>query len=212
MQRVDQALAELLVRHSYLHRQEGRDEPFRLASGRTSFFYFDCQLTTMRAEAIELIGHAFWRRLLPTVKSVGGLTRGADPIAHGIAGYSALRGKRCVDAFSVRKQQKTHGTGKWIEGVAAKGARVAVVDDVITSGKSVITAVDHCRDEGLEVLQVIVLVDREEGGLPAIQEHVGPSVSVERVFTKSGLDGIWRALDGEGPQTGGASGAAKATG
>src|SRR5213594_803386 len=125
-------LAEILVRTSYLRIRPG-EPPFRLASGKESSFYFDCQRATSLAEALPLMAEAFWKRLLPEVTSVGGLTRGADPIALAIAYFSSTQG-RPVNAFSVRKTQKDHGTRKWIEGWAAPGETVALVDDVITTG------------------------------------------------------------------------------
>lgn len=190
----DEALARMLVESSYLQRRPEVDPPFRLASGRTSHFYFECQLTTMRADAMPLVGAAVLRRLGPAVRCVGGLTRGADPIAQAVAFRSAVEGHRRVDAFSVRKAAKEHGTGRWIEGVAPAGATVAVVDDVITSGMSAMAALDRCREEGLVVAQVIALVDRQEGGLEAIRRHAGPGVEVDAVFTKAQLDLAWQSL------------------
>lgn len=182
-------LARMLVKNSYLHQKPG-EPPFRLASGKESSFYFDCQRTTSSAEALPFIGEVFFSRLLPAVRSVGGLTRGADPIALAIAFHSAEVG-RCVNAFSVRKDQKDHGTQRWIEGWADSGDAVALVDDVITTGRSVIQASERCREAGVKILQVLVLVDREEGGLDSIRKQLGPSVPVVPVFRRRDLDQIW---------------------
>ena len=89
--------------------------------------------------------------------------------------------------FSVRKERKTHGTQRWIEGCAA--SPVAVVDDVVTSGGSVLAAIERCREEGLEIVHVAVLVDREEGGMEAIRA-AAPDVPVTAIFRKSDLDAL----------------------
>jgi len=100
---------------------------------------------------------------------IGGLTMGADPIAYSVAGESFRRG-RPVDAFSVRKEAKEHGRGRRIEGCFDPGARVVVVEDVITSGGSALRACEAIGEAGGEVLAVLALVDRCEGGREAIEE------------------------------------------
>ena len=183
MHAADQALAKVLVERSFV---EG---DFLLASGRRSRFYFDCKLTTCCAEAMPLIGAAFLRAFRAggaPPRSVGGLTAGADPIAQAIA-FQSLAEPPVLDMFSVRKDRKTHGTEKWIEGCAV--APVAIVDDVSTSGGSVIRAIERCREEGLEIAHVAVLVDREEGGLEAIRNAV-PGVPVSAIFRKAELDAL----------------------
>jgi len=184
-------LAKLLVERSYIQGD------FVLASGRRSQFYFDCKLTTCCAEAMPLIGSAFLRafRAAGTQPlSVGGLTAGADPIANAIAYYSLGDGPPC-NMFSVRKDRKTHGTRKWIEGCAE--SPVAVVDDVATSGGSVIRAIERCREDGLEIVHVAVLVDREEGGMEAIRKLV-PDTPVTAIFEKSELDALRAEARGDG--------------
>lgn len=188
MTTAQEQLARILVKNSYLHRKPG-EPPFRLASGKESNFYFECQYTTSRAEALPLIGEVFFSQLSAEVHSVGGLTRGADPIALAIAYHSASAG-RLVNAFSVRKEQKSHGTQRWIEGWVEPTKPVALVDDVITTGGSVITAIARCKDAGLRIVQVIVLVDREEGGLENIRKQLDASIPVSAVFTKRELDSI----------------------
>ena len=181
MHPADRSLAKLLVERSYV---EG---DFELASGRSSRFYFDCRLTTCWAEAMPLIGAAFLRAyrdagVMPA--SVGGLTAGADPIAIAVAMHSLGEGQ-VLNAFSVRRERKSHGTRKWIEGCPA--SPVAVVDDVATSGGSVLRAIEACREDGLEIAHVAVLVDREEGGIEAIRKAV-PDVPVAAIFRKAELD------------------------
>lgn len=183
MDMANRNLAKFLVERSYIHGD------FVLASGRRSSFYFDCKLTTCFAEAMPLIGEAFVREFGRTgtrPRCVGGLTSGADPIANAIAYYSLADGA-ALDMFSVRKEQKSHGTRKWIEGCAE--GLVAVVDDVVTSGGSVIRAIERCQEDGLEIVHVAVLVDREEGGMANIQAAV-PNVPVTAIFEKSELDSL----------------------
>lgn len=161
---------------------------FILASGQRSSFYVDCRLSTMSAEGQVLIG----RLGLATVReagwapqSVGGLTMGADPVAYAIAAASMAAGP-VLDAFSVRKQAKQHGTGKRIEGNFAVGMDVVVIEDVITSGGSALQAVEAVREEGGTVLGVLAVVDREQGGRAAI-EAAGVPVRTLVTATELGL-------------------------
>jgi orotate phosphoribosyltransferase len=183
MEAANRALAKLLVERSYL---EGE---FVLSSGRKSNVYFDCRLTSCFAEAMPLIGRAFlaeFRRAGAMPRSVGGLTMGADPIASAIA-YTSLGQGPAIDAFSVRKERKQHGTGNWIEGCAL--SPVAVIEDSITSGGSLLRAIERCREEGLRIVHVAVLVDREEGGMEAVRAAV-PEAPVAAIFTRTELDAL----------------------
>jgi orotate phosphoribosyltransferase len=176
-------LAKLLVERSYV---EG---DFLLASGRRSTSYFDCKLTTCFAEAMPLIGAAFideFARAGTNPRCVGGLTSGADPIAQAIAHHSLVQAP-VRDFFIVRKDRKDHGTRKWIEGCAE--SPIAIVDDVVTSGGSVLKAIERCLEEKLAIVHVAVLVDREEGGMEAIRTRV-PDVPVTAVFQRSQLDAM----------------------
>jgi orotate phosphoribosyltransferase len=101
-------------------------------------------------------------------QSVGGLTLGADPVSYAISYASASSG-RPVRAFTVRKEAKTHGTGKLIEGPFEANDRVVVIEDVITTGGSALKAVEAIRAAGATVLGVLAVVDREEGGREAIE-------------------------------------------
>ena len=191
MDMANRNLAKFLVEKSYIQGD------FVLASGRRSSFYFDCKLTTCFAEAMPLIGEAFvceFDREGRRPRCVGGLTSGADPIANAIAYYSLNVGPP-LDMFSVRKEQKSHGTRKWIEGCAE--SPVAVVDDVVTSGGSVIRAIQRCQEDDLEIVHVAVLVDREEGGMGNIQAVV-PKVPVTAIFKKSELDALRAQEHGDG--------------
>jgi orotate phosphoribosyltransferase len=173
-------LLDLLRTYSYQYDAGGG---FRLASGKQSCFYIDCKATTMRGDAADLVGPVVADRLPPEVSAVGGLTMGADPIALATAAYCTRNG-RPLSAFSVRKEAKKHGMRKWIEGCGEPGVKVAVLDDVITTGGSTIDAIRKCRQEGLEVVAVIALVDRQEdGGLEAVRREAGPGIPVTAIFT-----------------------------
>ncbi|HEU5174057.1 MAG TPA: orotate phosphoribosyltransferase [Gemmatimonadaceae bacterium] len=158
-----------------LAERSARRGQFTLASGRTSSLYIDARLTTMSPDGLALIGplaldairDAGWR-----ADAVGGLTLGADPISYAIAYASALEAPRqgeLVRAFTVRKEAKQHGTGRLIEGPFRTGDRVVVIEDVITTGGSALRAVEAVRAAGGEVLGVLALVDREEGGRDALE-------------------------------------------
>ncbi len=156
-----------------------------LASGKESDFYIDCKRTALTAEGHVLIGRCLFervRRIRPLVRAVGGLTLVADPIASAIALTSFLQGEP-VDAFIVRKEPKGHGTGQWIEGRATipDGSRVAVLEDVVTTGGSALKAIERCRAEKLEVVGCFALVDRDEGGRQAIE---AAGVAVDALFTR----------------------------
>lgn len=144
---------------------------FLLASGRRSSFYIDARLTTMSGEGLAVIGGLGLDRFAArgwTPRSVGGLTLGADPIAYALA-LTAQRRGQLLDAFTVRKQPKNHGTGKRIEGCFASGFPVVVVEDVLTTGRSALDAVSAVEGEGGHVLGVMAVVDRQEGGREAIE-------------------------------------------
>jgi orotate phosphoribosyltransferase len=151
--------------------RSARRGQFTLASGRTSTLYIDARLTTMSPDGLALIGPlglatidaAGW-----TADAVGGLTLGADPVSYAIAYASALA-DRSLRAFTVRKEPKTHGTGKLIEGPFRAGDRVVVIEDVITTGGSALRAVEAVRAAGGVVAGVLAVVDRQEGGREAIE-------------------------------------------
>lgn len=113
------------------------------------------------------------------VDSVGGLTLGADPVSYAIAYASALTGKP-IRAFTVRKEAKAHGTGRLIEGPFREGDRVAVVEDVITTGGSALRAVEAIRAAGGKVAGVLALVDREEGGRETLESAGLPVIALAR--------------------------------
>lgn len=150
---------------------------FVLASGRRSSFYIDARPTTMSGEGLVLIGTLALERFGTRgwqPRLVGGLTLGADPVAYAIAA-AAYRGGLGIDAFTVRKQPKDHGTGQRIEGSAVRDAPVVVVEDVITTGRSALDAIRAVEAEGGRVLGVLAVVDREEGGRRALLDAGYPA-------------------------------------
>ena len=162
---------EQLVR--LLAARSARRGTFTLASGRQSSLYIDARLTTMTPEGQRLIGrlglHAMhaagWQP-----DAVGGLTLGADPIAYAIC-HSSADSDHPVRSFTVRKEPKAHGTGKQVEGPLARGDRVVIVEDVITTGGSAARAIEAVQREGAVILGVLALVDREEGGRELLESR-----------------------------------------
>ncbi len=177
-----ETLADLLQRRSIRHGD------FVLASGARSTYYIDCRPSTMSGEGQALIGRmglaairaAGWRP-----DAVGGLTMGADPVAYAIA-RASCDAPPPLDAFSVRKQAKEHGTGKRVEGNFAAGHAVVVIEDVITSGGSALQAIEAVVAEGGKVLGVLAVVDREQGGREKL-EAAGHAVQTLITATTLGL-------------------------
>lgn len=157
---------------------------FKLASGAISDTYIDCKKTTLTAEGAYLIGNIIFDKISHlNVKKIGGLSLGADPIAEAVAYTSYLKG-RPIDAFVVRKKSKEHGLQLQIEGDIREGDNVIIIDDVVTTGGSTIEAIKKAREFGLNIVKVIVLVDRQEGGKDNI---VNQGVECEAVITKQEL-------------------------
>jgi orotate phosphoribosyltransferase len=164
---------------------------FKLASGATSDYYIDCRTTTLHAEGGRLTGHAILEILEQNgiqAEAVGGLTMGADPIVSNVATASAWRalsspGAPLLHGFLVRKAEKTHGTGRRIEGFCREGAHVVIVDDVCTTGGSTINAIEAAQQAGMKVAAVVCIVEREEAnGRPAV-EAAAAGAPFLRLFT-----------------------------
>ena len=194
------ALLDLIATHSF------KLGDFTLASGKKSDYYIDCRITTLHAEGGRLAGLVLYeliREQMPTAGAVGGLTMGADPLVSNTASASAWAladyneilelssalemadedpgpAPELLHGFLVRKAEKTHGTGRRIEGFLQPGAHVVIVDDVCTTGGSTITAIEAAREAGMIVAGVLCLVDREQGGRAAIEAACAgaPFVSV----------------------------------
>lgn len=159
--------------------RSARRGQFVLASGKQSTLYIDARLTTMSPEGLILIGSLGLRAIRDKweVQSIGGLTLGADPISFAISYTSGLT-KHPLRAFTVRKEAKTHGIGKLIEGPFQAGDRVVIIEDVITTGGSALQAITAVQEAGGVVAGVLALVDREEGGRDVIQASGIPVVAL----------------------------------
>lgn len=154
-----------------LAERSARRGRFTLASGRESEFYIDVRLTAMSPDGLALIGPLALADIIAggwSPDSIGGLTLGADPISYAIS-YASASTARPLRAFTVRKETKAHGTGKLVEGPFRAGDRVVVIEDVITTGGSALRAAAAISTAGGNVLGVLALVDREEGGREAIE-------------------------------------------
>jgi orotate phosphoribosyltransferase len=159
---------------------------FVLSSGNHSSYYIDARRTTMSGPGLRWIGELGLQLLEQQrwqPRAVGGLTLGADPVAYALAHAAALRGQ-ILDAFTVRKEPKSHGSGRLIEGLLEPGWEVVVIEDTITTGASALRALETVRDAGAVVLGVLALVDREEGGATRIGQA---GVQVASLFKVSEL-------------------------
>jgi orotate phosphoribosyltransferase len=187
-------LIEIVLEKSFQYRD---NPPFTLASGKQSNYYFNCKPTTMDPEGMNLIGKVLFEMLKDaSVTAVGGLTLGADPIANALSVISFQEGKP-IKSFTVRKETKDHGTKSKIEGTLQKGERIVVLDDVITTGASTITAIEAVREAGLVIDRVIAFIDREEGGRENILKYVD---RVDAVLTRTEVMAVYRKLNPSGPQ------------
>ncbi len=163
---------------------------FTLASGRVSPYYIDARRTTMSALGMRLIGRlglgairdAGW-----AAEFVGGLTLGADPVAYAIC-MASLESPPHLDAFTVRKEKKEHGTGRRVEGCVRPGGRVVVVEDVLTTGRSALRAIEALSATGVVILGVLAVVDRNEGGRRRVEE-AGFSVRALLSSAELGIEG-----------------------
>ena len=158
-------LVTLLLKKAY------KEGDFLLSSGARSDFYLDAKQVTYDPEGIALVGDMMVRLFGEfDIEAVGGLTMGADAIVAGTV-FASAQSHRRIPGFVVRKEQKQHGLERQVEGVNPSGKRVAIVDDVITSGASVLKAIDAARSAGAMVVLVVGVVDREQGGAAAIQAY-----------------------------------------
>ena len=159
-----QLLLELLATRAYRHGN------FTLASGRTSSHYVNCKPVSLSGLGLALLSAQMLELVEPGAVAVAGLTLGADPLVSGVAQAAALAGQ-ALDALIVRKEAKGHGTGAWLEGpLPEPGSRITVLEDVVTTGGSSLKAVKQLREAGYVVERVVTIVDRQEGGLAAMQE------------------------------------------
>lgn len=155
-----QRLARLLLEKSY------KEGDFILASGKRSEYYFDCRQTALHPEGAWLIGSLFFDLIkdMP-ICGVGGMTLGSDPLITATSLISYEKG-RPLNGFIVRKESKGHGTDQYIEGLAnfQPGDAVVLLEDVVTTGGSILVACERAEAVGLKVVQICSVLDREEGG------------------------------------------------
>ena len=147
-----------------------------LSSGAEADYYIDLRRITLHHEASRLVGRVMLALLdqagITDISSVGGLTMGADPVATAVM-HAASDGGRAVDAFVVRKAQKSYGMGRQVEGPEVRGRRVVALEDTSTTGGSALTAVEALRNAGAEVAAVAVIVDRDTGAKERIEAEAG---------------------------------------
>ncbi|HOV78992.1 MAG TPA: orotate phosphoribosyltransferase [Bacillota bacterium] len=160
---------------------------FTLSSGKTSNYYFDAKQVTLDPSGAYLLSKIILQKIKGLdITAVGGPTIGADPIVGALAVAAFTEGLENLKFFIVRKEPKKHGKRRYIEGPELNaGERVAVVEDVITTGGSVLKAIDAVRSAGCDVVKVIALVDRKEGGAEKIASM---GVEVDPVFTIDDFD------------------------
>jgi orotate phosphoribosyltransferase len=169
-------LKQILIEKSVI---TGRE--FKLASGKTSNFYVDARITTLYPEGAYLCGKIFLEMLKDfKVDAVGGYSIGADPIVTAIAVLSH-QANNPIPAFIIRKEEKSHGTGRIIEGNFPQNGKVAIFDDVITSGGSILRGAAQVEKHGGKVEVVMAVLDREEGGREKIEDAGYKFLSI---FTK----------------------------
>ncbi len=151
---------------------------FVLSSGATSSYYIDVRKTSLHPEGLKLISRLFWEQLQQDqVTAVGGLTLGADPLVAGVMWWSHESGKP-LEGFLVRRVSKDHGMRGQVEGNLAGHKRVAILDDVITSGESALIAAEAAESYKAEVVRVLTVVDREQGASQIFQQRGYPYTSL----------------------------------
>ncbi|MGC8976660.1 MAG: orotate phosphoribosyltransferase [Candidatus Ratteibacteria bacterium] len=156
----------------------------KLSSGKLSNYYIDGKLITLDPEGIYLISKIIFEMIKDEeINGIGGLTLGADPIAAGVSLISFIE-KKPIYAFIVRSFQKEHGMGKLIEGNIKKGWNVAIVDDVVTTGSSLVKSIEAVESYGAIVKKVICIVNRKEGADEALKKK---GYKLEAIFTKEDL-------------------------
>ncbi len=175
-------LKSILLEKSY------RRGTFTLSSGRVSDFYIDGKQTTLSAEGAYLCGRLLYgliRNHPGRIDGVGGMTLGADPLVTAVSIVSYLEGEP-IPAFIVRKEAKGHGTNQYIEGIAnlPAGGTVALLEDVVTTGGTLLTVIERVEAQGFRVGLVATVVDRQEGGAEALAAKGYP---LQAVFTRAEL-------------------------
>ncbi|MGH7478918.1 MAG: orotate phosphoribosyltransferase [Candidatus Methylomirabilales bacterium] len=186
----EKRLLELIRERAYRYSPEA---PFQLSSGRLSPHYVDlrallCAPEALVATAIILFDRIkrFERETHTKVEAVGGPADGAIPIAAAVA-YHSHQVAEPIETFFVRKEPKGHGLRKWLEGHSTPGSRVVIVDDVVTTGGSTLRAIEASREQGFQIVKIIVLVDRLEGGTEKLSSL---GIPYEAVFTLNDIAAV----------------------
>jgi len=155
-----------------------------LSSGKVSDYYVDAREVVLDPEGAYLTGKLMLDMIDRNAVAVAGMTLGADPIVTSISVVGFIEG-RSLSALIIRKEPKKHGTAKFVEGPALpEGSKVAVVDDVVTTGSSLIRSIDRLRAEGYEPIQVVAILDREEGGKERLK---AAGYDLESIFKRADL-------------------------
>ncbi|WP_413683039.1 orotate phosphoribosyltransferase [Prochlorococcus sp. MIT 1011] len=161
---IKENLLTLLAQQAY------RFGDFSLASGKKSSHYVNCKPVSLSGPGLLSISSLFLKQLNESDSAVAGLTLGADPLVSGVVMLAAQSGIN-LSGLIVRKEAKGHGTGSWLEGpLPPKGSVITVLEDVVTTGGSSLKAVEKLRNQGYLVNQVLAIVDREEGGVDAMNK------------------------------------------
>lgn len=151
---------------------------FTLASGKKAKYYLDGKQVTLDAMGSRLVGEGILDLLAGELpQAVGGMSIGADPITAAVVTMAGVRGLP-LSGFMVRKEPKGHGTERYLEGPVKPGDRVAIVEDVVTTGGSSLAAIERCEQFGLVVTRVIAIIDRLEGGAQAFAQRGYPFASL----------------------------------
>lgn len=175
-------LKQILLDKSY------RKGTFTLTSGKTSDFYIDGKQTTLSAEGAYLCGKLLYELISGAdqkIDAVGGMTLGADPLVTAASVVSHLEGQP-IPAFIVRKEAKGHGTGNYIEGLKnmPEGGTVALVEDVVTTGGTLLKVIERVEAQGFKVGLVATIVERQEGGVEVLEKA---GYRLESIFTREEL-------------------------
>ncbi len=179
-------LARILIEKSY------KEGDFVLSSGRKSDYYFDCRVTALHPEGSWLIGKLFNVILADVdIKGVGGMTLGADPLVSSTTVISHELG-RPLAGLLVRKEAKGHGTGQYVEGLGnfVQGDKVAMLEDVVTTGSSLLKACTRVSDAGLNIVTVCTILDRQEGGREILNDN---GYNLLSLFTRDELVALGRS-------------------
>lgn len=158
-------LLALLTQFAY------KEGDFTLSSGAKSSYYINCKQVTLRADGALIIGRLLFSLLPEDTQAVAGLTLGADPLVSAVSVVSAYN-QRPIPALIIRKEPKGHGTKAYLEGpTLAEGAKVVVLEDVVTTGRSAMLAVERLQSAGYKVERIMALVDRQQGGKELYQSQ-----------------------------------------